>query len=94
MYYSQNNITIQDNKNCANSDEPSNYYIDEIDNRCPCPDCNCKGTIFLKISCQPTLGYFCNTYAVDLKFHGIAEEIISQFTITDTRLNNESVGKF
>jgi hypothetical protein len=93
MYYTQKYCTEQDNKNCANSDEPSNYYIDAIDNKCSCPDCDCKGTIFLKIICEPTAGYFCNICAIDLRFHGIAEEIISQLAITDARLYNESAGE-
>lgn len=93
MYYTHKYCTEQDNKNCANSDEPSNYYIDAIDNY-SCTDCNCKGTIFLKIICEPTADYFCNTYATDLRFQEIAEGDISQLTVTDARLYKESAGEF
>jgi hypothetical protein len=77
MYYSQNNITTRDNKSSSNRIEPSDHYIDLIDNNCSCPNCDCKRTIFLKIIYQSTTDCFCNTCAVDLKFHGIAEEVIS-----------------
>jgi hypothetical protein len=44
--------------------------------KCSCLECNNEGTAFLKIVHLPSSGYFCAQCSCDLKWHGIAQEII------------------
>lgn len=44
--------------------------------KCSRNTCNDEATVFLEIVRQPVTGYYCEHCAIDIKLHGIAEEVI------------------
>ena len=54
-------------------DVPLNF---NIKTKCTCHNCNNEADIFLEIVSFPISGYYCESCAIDIKLHGIAEEVI------------------
>jgi hypothetical protein len=54
-------------------DVPLNFNTKTM---CACYNCSNEADIFLGIVRLPESGYFCASCAVDIKLHGIAEEVI------------------
>ena len=44
--------------------------------KCTCQNCNNEADVFLEVVCLPVSGYYCESCAIDIKLHGIAEEVI------------------
>lgn len=54
-------------------DVPLNFNTKTM---CACKNCSNEADVFLEIVRLPKSGYFCRSCAVDIKLHGIAEEVI------------------
>jgi len=44
--------------------------------KCSCMECNNIATVFLNVVHLPSSGYFCSQSSTDLKWHGIAHELV------------------
>jgi hypothetical protein len=64
--------------NSLNLNQPISQDKNQGEKRkCSCLECNNEGTAFLLVVHLPSSGYFCTQCSCDLKWHGIAQEIIS-----------------
>ena len=54
-------------------DIPLNF---DTKTKCTCHNCNNEADVFLEILRLPVSGYYCESCAIDIKLHGIAEEVI------------------
>lgn len=55
-------------------DVPLNFDTKTV---CTCHNCDNEADFFLEIVRVPNSGYYCGSCAVDIKLHGIAEEVIT-----------------